>query len=184
MPNFIWENLFRDGKGEKSIQQKLKENFLFQDLSIPQLRLLEKIVNIRSYRSGENIFQQGDIGVGMYFISKGEVNIYVQDLIPETGEYKQALVTQLKEGDFFGDLALVEENGRRSATAVANRDVILIGFFKSDLMEVASRNPTAGVKILLRLGEVLGQRLKETTSKITELRSRSPDPRHLGKPKT
>ncbi len=172
MPNFIWENLFRNSNSEQTLRQKLKSNFLFQDLSLSQLTLLERIVNVRSYRPGENIFRQGDIGVGMYLISEGIVNIYVEEIVPETGEPKMAHVTQLKEGDFFGDLALVQENGRRSATAIAHKDVVLIGFFKSDLMEIAGRNPTAGVKILLRLGEVLGERLRETTAKITELKKK------------
>jgi CRP-like cAMP-binding protein len=171
MANFIWDNLFRDSGREKSIRQKMKTNFLFQDLTLHQLKVLERVVHVRSYRPGENIFRQGDVGVGMYIISQGIVNIYVEEIVPSTGEPKMALVTQLKEGDFFGDLALVEENGRRSASAVANKDTTLIGFFKPDLLEITERNPLAGVKILLRLGEVLGQRLKETTAKISELKN-------------
>jgi len=171
--NYIWDNIFRDSHKEKSIRQKIKANFLFQDLSHTELRLLEKIVNVRNYRPGENIFRQGDVGVGMYIITKGTVNIYVEEIVPETGEPKTAHVTQLKEADFFGDLALVEENGRRNASAVAHSECILIGFFKSDLMEITGRNPTAGVKILLRLGEVLGQRLRETTAKIAELKEQN-----------
>jgi CRP/FNR family cyclic AMP-dependent transcriptional regulator len=171
MANFIWDNLFRNSTREKSIRHKIKANYLFQDLSLHELNVLERVIHVRSYRPGENIFRQGDVGVGMYIISTGIVNIYVEEIIPKTGEPKMALVTQLKESDFFGDLALVEENGRRSATAIANTDTTLIGFFKPDLLEITSRNPSAGVKILLRLGEILGQRLKETTSKISELRT-------------
>ena len=170
MIDFIWDNLFRGSRKEKTLRQKLKGNFLFQDLSMLQLSLLERIVNVRSYRPGENIFRQGDVGVGMYIISSGLVNIYVEEIESKTGEIQTTHVTQLEPGDFFGDLALVEENGRRTASAVAHKEVTLIGFFKSDLMEIASRNSSAGVKILMRLGEVLGQRLIETTAKITELR--------------
>jgi len=170
MSNFIWENLFRDSKKENSVREKLKKNYLFQDLNLSELKFLERIVNVRDYRAGENIFRQGDVGVGMYLIAKGSVNIYVEEIVPQTGEAKMALVTQLKAGDFFGDLALVEDNGRRSATAVSHQEVSLIGFFKSDLIEITERSSAIGVKILMRLSEVLGRRLKETTQKITELR--------------
>src|SRR5580698_7450754 len=112
MPNFLWDNLFRDSRKEKTLRQKLKSNYLFKDLSHPQLQLLERIVNVRSYRPGEIIFRQGDVGVGMYIISAGVVNIYVEEVEPSTGEVKSTHVTQLEPGDFFGDLALVEENGR------------------------------------------------------------------------
>lgn len=173
MTNFIWENLFRQTKKERTLTTRLKENVLFQDLSRSEIQLVENIVNVRSYRPGETIFRQGEAGVGMYIISHGTVNIYVEEIIANTGELKTTPVTQLKEGDFFGDLALVEENSRRSATGIAASETVLIGFFKPALLEITQRNPTAGVKILLRLGEVLGARLKETTARITELKRES-----------
>ncbi|PWU13664.1 MAG: hypothetical protein C5B49_14375 [Bdellovibrio sp.] len=168
--NFIWDNIFRQTDKERTLTQRLRQNVLFQDLTGTELRLLENIVNVRSYRPSETIFRQGEAGVGMYIISKGAVNIYVEEMINATGELQSVPVTHLSEGDFFGDLALVEENSRRSATAISAEETVLIGFFKPALLEIAQRNPTAGVKILLRLGEVLGRRLRETTAKITELK--------------
>jgi hypothetical protein len=46
----------------------------------------------------------------------------------------------------------------------------LIGFFKPDLLEITKRSPSAGIKVLSRLSEVLGRRLKEATDKVSELR--------------
>lgn len=172
--DYIWDNLFRQSKKDRTLTQRLTENILFQDLSGKELRLVENIVNIRTYRPGETIFRQGEVGVGMYIIATGLVNIYVEEVVPATGELQMNHVTQLNDGDFFGDLALVEENSRRSATAVASVETTLIGFFKPALLEIADRNPSAGVKIMLRLGEVLGARLKETTARISELKRRSP----------
>jgi CRP-like cAMP-binding protein len=169
MVNFLWDNIFKYRKDEKSLSKKLKQNFLFQDLTQKELQLLEKIVNVRFFRPGEIVFRQGEVGVGMYIIASGEVSIYVEEIIPQTGEARTSHVIQLGKGEFFGDLALVEQDSLRSATAVAHEEAQLIGFFKPDLMEIATRNPVAGVKILLRLGEVLGTRLKETTSRITVL---------------
>lgn len=173
MADFLWENLIRKTQKESSSRKSLKSNFLFQDLNPTELTLIEKIVNIRNYRAGETIFRQGEVGVGMYIIVKGNVNIYVEETVPETGKIQNTHITQLHEDDFFGDLALVEENGRRSATAIANEESILIGFFKPDLLEITQRNPIAGVKILMRLGETLGTRLRATTAKITEMKKLS-----------
>jgi CRP-like cAMP-binding protein len=170
--DFQWDNLFRKNARELTLTQRLRENVLFKDLSGRELRLVENIVNLRTYRPGEVVFRQGDAGVGMYIISKGVVNIYVEQVNPTTAEVQTTQVTTLKEGDFFGDLALVDPNNRRSASAIAAEETILIGFFKPDLMEVAERSPSAGVKILLRLGEVLGTRLRETTSMITKMKKK------------
>lgn len=173
MMDYVWENLFRENGKNQSLRQKLKENILFQDLNFNELKLVEKIVNVRNYRPGEPIFKQGEVGVGMYIITTGTVNIYVEELQAQTGATYTTHVTQLKTGDFFGELALVESEGRRSASATAHEETVLIGFFKPDLLEIVERNPSAGVKILMRLGEVLGTRLRQTTARITELKKES-----------
>lgn len=170
MIDYLWVNLFRDSGKDRSLRQNLKQNILFQDLSSTELRLVEKIVNVRHFRPGEHIFKQGEVGVGMYIVVSGIINIYVEELHATTGAAYTTHVTQLKTEDFFGELALVEHEGRRSASATAHEETVLIGFFKPDLMEIVERNPTAGVKILLRLGEVLGSRLRQTTARITELK--------------
>jgi CRP-like cAMP-binding protein len=120
---------------------------------------------LRKYRKNEIIFRQEEVGVGMYIIVKGSVNITTEDSM----DHDHILIAKLGPGDFFGELSLVEENGKRSATACAVEETTLIGFFKPDLLEILERNPNAGVKITLRLGEVLGRRLKETNDRVSIL---------------
>lgn len=168
--NYIWENIFRKPKKENDIQSALKANVLFQDLTNSELKFLEEIVHVRRYRAGEPVFRQGEVGVGMYIIVKGKVEIFVNDYGHPFEEAREIFVTQLNEGDFFGELALVEENSRRTATAICRDDTVLIGFFVPDLDEIVKRSPSSGIKILRRLAEVLGRRLKETTEKVTDLR--------------
>lgn len=168
--NFIWDNIFRKSNKEQTIRAALRQNVLFQDLGDRELKLLESIVHIRKYRTGEPVFRQGEIGVGMYLILKGRVEIYVSDASAASDETREIFITQLTDEDFFGELALVEENGRRTASAIAREETTLVGFFKPDLMETLSRSPSTGTKILIRLSEVLGRRLKETTEKVSDLR--------------
>ncbi len=168
MINIMWENFFRRDRGERTITTILKENYLFQDLSSKDIRFVNEVIHVRNYRSGERIFSQGEVGVGMYIIAKGTVDIAVQELSSTKSE--EVIITKLEQGDFFGEIALVEENSRRSASAIAANDVQVIGFYKSDLVEILQRNPTAGFQVVSRLAEVLGRRLKETTEKVSELK--------------
>jgi CRP-like cAMP-binding protein len=168
--NYMWDNLFRDRDKNKPLRELLKKNVLFQDLNFAQISMIEKIVNVRHYRPGEPIFRQGEVGVGMYMILSGTVNIFVEELDVSTGSPTANHVTLLKAGDFFGEMTLVEHESRRSASASAQEETTLIGFFKPDLIEVVERSPTVGVKILMRLGEVLATRLRKTTVRITELK--------------
>ncbi len=170
MGKYLWENLFKHTSKEKEINAILKDNILFQDLTKKQLKFVTNIVHLRRYRPNETVFTQGEIGVGMYIIVKGTVEITVEDnRIRKETNSQEIVITELGPGDFFGELSLVEEGGRRSATATATNETALIGFFKPDLLEILERNPNAGVKITLRLGEVLGCRLRETNDRVSAL---------------
>jgi CRP-like cAMP-binding protein len=168
---FLWENIFKRLERERDISSILSENILFKNLSKSELRFIEKIIHVRKYRSGEYIFRQDENGVGMYIIVKGRVDIsIIDDIFVDPAEEKEVVVTRLDAGDFFGELSLVEDTSKRSASAIASADTVLVGFFKPDLLEILERNPTIGVKVVFRLAEVLGRRLKETTDKISQLK--------------
>ena len=168
--NFLWDNFFRKDQKERTLYNILKENYLFQDLSDKDIRFVSDVIHVRNYRPGEVVFSQGEVGVGMYIIVKGAVDITLTELAESAHAHGGIYITRLGPGDFFGEIALVEENSRRSANAVAHNEVQLIGFYKSDLAEILQRNPTAGFQVVSRLAEVLGRRLKETTEKVSELR--------------
>lgn len=170
MVSFIWDNLFRKEEKQKDPVHILKENFLFQDLTKRELAFVKELVHQRFYQPGETIFRQGEVGVGMYIIVSGNVDIFVEDVSADTQERRETFITRLVAKDFFGELSLVEEGDRRSATARAGSETSLLGFFKPDLMEIVERNPSTGGKIILRLGQVLGKRLKETSEKVSELK--------------
>jgi CRP/FNR family cyclic AMP-dependent transcriptional regulator len=165
----MWENIFKSKDKAKTVQSILSENILFKDLTRRELRFVENIVHERHYQPQEPIFKQGELGVGMYIIVKGAVEVFVSD--PKKTTVNETLVTRLVERDFFGETSLVEDNGRRTATAMAVEETTLIGFFKADLIEILERNPSTGVKIVFNLASAIGQRLKETTEKITALKA-------------
>lgn len=170
MVNYLWDNLFKKNQKNQEIEIVLSDNFLFKDLSGSEMRLLKTLVHYRIYRPGELVFRQGELGVGMYIIVKGHINISVEDPTATEESDKNIFVTRLNRGDFFGEIALVEQNGRRTATASASDEVVLLGFFKPDLAEIIERSPRTAIKIALKLGEVLGRRLKETAERFTEVK--------------
>lgn len=170
MVQFLWENILKKETVESDLYTFLKKSFLFKDLSKKEIEFLKQIVHIRHFNPGEKIFTQGDPGVGMYLILNGSVDIIMHDPAAEIQKSAQEIfITRLDKGDFFGELSLIEEPSHRSATAISINKSTLIGFFKPDLMQVIQRNPLTGNKISLRLAEILGKRLRETTEKVTEL---------------
>ena len=171
MIQYLWENVLRKKSDENNVLNFLKKSFLFKDLSSSEMEFLAHIVHVRHFEAGEKIFKQGDPGVGMYLLFNGSVDIIMHDPSVELGSSstQDIFITRLDKGDFFGELSLIEEPSYRSATAVSIKKTTLIGFFKPDLLQVIQRNPSTGNKISLRLAEILGKRLRETTEKVTEL---------------
>ncbi len=84
------------------------------------------------------------------------------------------ILAELGEGDFFGELALFDDEPR-SANAITTSDADLLGFFTQDLMTLQERNPVLGQKILFNLGGVLGDRLRGTNSLLIKAQSTRPN---------
>jgi len=103
----------------------------------------------------------------MYIIQEGTIDI----LYEPTGE----TLAELADGDFFGELALLNETPR-SATAVSRVDSVLYGLFRPDLLDLVERDPSLGVQVLLRMGQVLSERLIHTNKQVQELREQLEPP--------
>lgn len=170
MVNFLWDNLFRKDKRDQDLLTLLKDNVIFASLSTAELNFVKELVHIRTYRPSESVFRQGETGVGMYVIAKGAVDVFVEDLQSDDPDKRMVFITRLTAGDFFGELSLVEDNDRRTATVLSSDETTLVGFFRPDLTEIIERNPSTGLKIFFQLSRVLGKRLKETTQKVSELK--------------
>ena len=175
MINLLWDNLFKKEEKSQKLSNLLQQNKIFGSLNKKEIGIIEGLVHERHYRAGETVFRQGEIGIGMYIIAKGAVDISVIEVEDVTAyqedKYNEVLITKLKAGDFFGELSLVEDNGKRTAHATASADTVLIGFFKPDMGVLLQSHPTIGAKIAMNLAEVVGKRLKHTTEKISQLRN-------------
>ena len=77
---------------------------------------------VNHYRKKESIYLEGNYPNGLYYINKGKIKIF------KTHEYGKELITDLlKEGDFFGYTALLEENPyNESAEALEDSEVTFI----------------------------------------------------------
>ena len=171
MVNDLWVNLFKKTNKEDHHLSILRKNILFEALDKAELYFVNKTIHERSYHAGEVIFQQDGLGTGMYVIVKGSVDIFIKEVDPgEQGTIQNVHVAHLIEEDFFGEMSLIEEDSRRTATAVAAENTTLIGFFRPDLQEIVNRNPLIGGKINFQLARILLRRLQATTSKIAHLK--------------
>jgi len=163
----FWSNIFRRrDKEEADIFDILKKVPIFQDLGRREFNKIESILHRRNWNADEGIINEGDPGVGMYIIVAGEVRI---TQVGEDGVQQQ--LATLTGGDFFGEQALLDESPR-TASAYANETCRIIGFFRTDLLELIESNPRLGLKIVMRLSQMISVRLRYANRLLKEARMR------------
>lgn len=138
---------------------------VFEGLKARELRHVAGIVHRRQYVPGEYVCFQNDPGLGMYVVEQGEVSVI---LFGSNGSKKELAV--LKDGDFFGELSLLDESPR-SASVIAVTDTNLIGFFRPDLFEIMEKTPGTGLKIVLKVAEMIGERLRNANQELSNVRA-------------
>ncbi len=105
------------------------------------------------FQAGSVIFAEGDLGLTMYVVENGEVEIRKNIAGEET------VLAVLGKGDFFGEMCMLEEEVPRSASAVARSDVDAVMIDQAAFTFILERNP----EIAIRMMRKLVRRLRETT---------------------
>lgn len=165
----FWVNFFDSSKEEADLKKSLQSIPLFKDLSRHDLNSLLKIIHNRTFVEGEYIFNQGDPGIGLYVIREGKVEIVRENNV---GDKKSLAI--FTNGDFFGELALVDGE-KRSASAIAKSDCKISVIFKPDLDEFIEKYPKKGIKILNGISNIIALRLRKINEDFFNLQYNLPN---------
>lgn len=141
---------------------------LFRDLKDPDLGRVRKMLHERRYEAGEVVFREGQTGAGMYIVKSGAVEIVLR--LADGSEHG---VVTLREGQFFGELALLESTPR-TATAVVRTTAVLLGIFQPDLEQLIDRNAKLGARVAWNLARMTGVRLRELSDRMREQVAQAP----------
>lgn len=99
----------------------------------------------KAYKDGEAIVQEGEVGNQMFMILSGQVKILKER------EGKETVLAYLKQGEIFGEMALVEEAAKRSASAVAHGDVKVLAMNKKKFLNQVRSDPNLALEVLKSL---------------------------------
>ena len=88
----------------------------------------------------------------MYLVEDGTIEIVHNSTVLETVE----------TGGIVGEMALVEEDGRRSANAVVRRNATLIPINQRRFRDLVQRNPDFALEVM----KVLARRVREMNERL------------------
>jgi CRP/FNR family transcriptional regulator, global nitrogen regulator len=134
----------------------------YRRLSLEDFEEADIRVAERRYGAKDDIFVPGDPDGHLYFVLSGMVRLY-----KIYGDYKEATVALLRDGDVFGELSLQEGAGQ-TLFAQALTDVRVAAVRKSVLVEAVKRGP----ELTMKLFSSLFERLKQSEEVVDSLLKR------------
>jgi CRP/FNR family cyclic AMP-dependent transcriptional regulator len=141
--------------------ESLKRVSLFKRLEADELENLAAAVDQVNFKAGETIFNESDRGDALYVVDSGSVRIWVLD-----EDIKPVTLAELKEGDFFGELAVLDR-GPRSTNATAITDTELHRLSSDDFQSFLLKHPETSIDVICEIGARMRQTNTLVTNRVT-----------------
>ena len=130
---------------EKEITRTLAHVPLLHSLNSRQLEKLAHFVVPREYLAGTSIVSQGDNGIGLFILVDGQAAA-----IRTQTDGGRVMVNTFSPGDFFGEMALLDE-GARTASVVAITPVRCLALARWDFMTLLKTDNQMTLDILAEM---------------------------------
>lgn len=124
-----------------SLEQTLASTPLLASLDRRTLKRLAETGKQRTYGPGDVIVREGSPASALYIITRGSVRV------EKGSEAEGETIGTLGPGDFFGELALIEEHPR-SATVVAETEVECVLFVAWEFTALLKEHPQMAVPLM------------------------------------
>ena len=132
----------------------LHQTLLFKGSSDEELELAMGLFQERQIKSNTTIFTENMSAEALYIVKSGNVRISIM-----AGEGHEVGLLLLGPGEFFGELALIQGEGRM-ATAKSDGPTELLLLTRKDFQALLDLDPRTGARILMAITKLLAMRIK------------------------
>jgi CRP/FNR family transcriptional regulator, cyclic AMP receptor protein len=102
------------------------------------------------YRSGQTLMVEGERGSHVLVIDLGDVKV-----VKNSEDGREQLLNICGRGELLGELGCFEENGRRSASVIAQTPGVVIKITKDGFVRFLNNHPALWPGIVRRVGDLL-----------------------------
>lgn len=145
------------GVASEETLELLRRVPLFMTLAPEELEKVAQVAVPRRFGANQVVFREGDASDTCYVIRDGHVRAVRAHLDGRT-----ITLAQFGPGDFFGELAMLDEE-RRSATIETLEETEALAILGADMRRLLREHPEISVKLIA----ALGRRLRETNERLT-----------------
>jgi CRP/FNR family transcriptional regulator, cyclic AMP receptor protein len=134
-------------------EELIRQVPLFSALSKSELQGLASSMKERDFDEGDTVAAEGQSGIGFFIIDEGEATVSVH------GED----VRTLKHGDYFGEVALIDD-GARTATITAKTPLKCYGITSWEFRPLVEDN----AKLAWTMLQTVARRLRDAEKRAGE----------------
>ena len=139
----------------------LRDKVLFAEFNNAEMEEFLDLLEEEHYAAGDLIVKQDDRGECMYILVSGRAKVQHR----KNGRPIDLAI--LQAGDFFGELALVDE-GPRSANVLALEACVLLKITQAAIAALAGVYPGAAFKLLIAIGRIMVDRLRRANERYID----------------
>lgn len=140
----------------------LQSTMLFRGSSKEELELILELFQERQMKPNTTIFTENMPAEALYILKSGNVRITMM-----AGEGEEQGLLLLKPGEFFGELALIQE-ANRLVTARAETPVEVLLITRKDFRTLLELEPRAAARALLIIAKLLAMRIKSYSDRLKD----------------
>lgn len=141
----------------------LRENELFGNLTDKELALLSKSVEEKVLPANTPLFFENMTGESMYIIVSGSIKISKM-----LSEGVEKTLTVLGAGDYFGEMALLEQ-GPRSVSAIVQEESSVLVFRREAFADMIENEPQLAVKVIGSMYKSLSTKIRQASPQIQQM---------------
>jgi CRP/FNR family cyclic AMP-dependent transcriptional regulator len=143
--------------------ESIKNLPLFKDLSITELENLSPLIFEKNYAKGSTLFVEGMTGEVLYLVKKGSVQI-----TKKTDNHQETVLATLKEGEFLGEMSLIDNRPRTATARVAEESVLLV-MTKKAFNTMMEKHPAISLKVVLVFLKVANERVRKANEAFKQI---------------
>lgn len=143
---------------------------LLEDLTPGEADTLGQMMPTLRARAGQTVIEQGEVGDWMLLVLEGTVDVVKRS---DSGEVSRLAV--VKAGASIGEMSMLD-SAPRYASCIAIEDVRAGILTRAVITYLIRAHPAIGAKILVKLTQLLAQRLRNTSNRLVKvLQHQEPD---------
>lgn len=136
---------------------------LLEDLTAEEADTLGALMPLLRARAGQALITEGDVGDWMLLLLGGTVDVTKRS---ESGQVSRLAV--IKQGAAVGEMSMLDA-APRYATCTAIEDVQAGVLPRAVIARLIQDHPAIGAKLLVKLTQLLAQRLRNTSTQLVKL---------------